>query len=173
MLDTWGKFNFPNNQLIDWLFPTSWRHWYFYHTVLEKHFWSRGFLHQWGACAQSLCHKGYNSHKANHRFSAAWTLLCLPGMMPTLNIFPLLLTHNTPACSDHSLKHPPLSPQDFLYDNSLITWEAGRDSSTPSLVETWLRPLCFLSKDRDILESWYLHQKFLKLHILSLFCFSD
>lgn len=119
MLDTWGRFDSPNSQLMDWLLPTSWGCYrYLYHTVLEKHFRSRGFLHQWGMCACSLSPKGYDSHKSNPRFSTTWTLLSLPGARPIPDIFSLLL----------------LNPQ-----QSSSIWPLSQTSSTwPTRFSRWL-----------------------------------
>lgn len=100
---------------MDWLFPTSWYH-RFLSYCFGKSFQFRAFLPQRRTCDHSLSHKGYNNHKSNDRFSAIWTLLCLPGTMSTPNIISLLLlAHNSPAWFDHYLKHLPLSPPNFLH----------------------------------------------------------
>lgn len=77
MLDTWGRFDSPNNQLMDWLFPTSWCYKCLYHTVLEKHFWSWGFLHQWGTCACSWSNMGSTATSLTLNFQLLGPNVCL------------------------------------------------------------------------------------------------
>lgn len=115
MLDTWGRFASPNNQLTTGSSPPAGAV-----GVPPILFWKNSFGPEdsstsEGTCAHSLSHKGCDNHKSNPRFQAAWALLCLPGMVPTPSIFPLLLlTHNSPTRSDHYQNHHPLGPPDFL-----------------------------------------------------------
>lgn len=87
-----------------------------------------------------LSHKGYNRHKSNHRFSATWILLCVPGTMFIPNIIALfLLAHNNSAWFDHYLKHPLLSPPNFLHLASSLMKLVGMILFHLSW-DKWLRP---------------------------------
>lgn len=168
MLATWGRFDSPNKQLLDWLFPTTWYRRFLYLTVVEKHFWSGRFCHQWRTRALSLSQKGCESHKPNPRFPAPWTLLCLPGMMPHLT-FSLACCLRTIQLSPTVSTHPSTGP-DFLDELASSLVKLVGTALFPLWWEAWLRPGVFLSKDSAF---WFLHRKFPKLHFLPLFCFSD
>lgn len=139
MLGTWERFDSPNNLLMDWLFPTSW-----YHRCLSycpgKTFQSSGFLLQRGTCAHSLSHKGYNSHKSNHRFPCYVFLVQCPHLtlllcryLPTTVQLDLTIILNT-LHSAHQI-----SP------SGLITYEAGRDGSIPSFMRRMAKARIFFS----------------------------